>query len=226
MKKIRLILVWLLLVAANPVLVSCDDADDSSEAVPNNSIEQTDARNKAPYGAVPVDLGLPSGTKWANMNIGATKPEEYGDYFRWGETTPFKEGDTYKSYSYKSTDLGESIAGTQYDAATMNWGTSWKMPTLEQIQELTDNCTYTLMTLDGVDGAIFIGPNGASIFFPTAGYRHYDDGTLGSVGGYGGCWSATPNGGTRGSYLYFGLDGWFLINTNRTLGFPVRAVAE
>ena len=136
-----------------------------------------------------IDLGLPSGTKWACCNVGASKPEDYGGYYRWGETNPLVLGETPAAYPYDGVDIGDNISGTQYDAATANWGTPWRMPTIEQIQELLEYCTNVLVEQDGVNGRKFTGTNGATIFLPAAGYDWnsilYD---IGSTGGY---WSST-----------------------------------
>ncbi len=122
-----------------------------------------------------IDLGLPSGTKWACCNLGSSKPEDYGGYFAWGETT---EKNSYTDDNYlhideegKFKDIGTVIAGTEYDAATANWGNSWVMPNVDQMNELIEKCTSEWMTEKGVNGRRFTGPNGASIFLPAAGNR-------------------------------------------------------
>lgn len=122
-----------------------------------------------------VDLGLPSGTLWSCMNLGATKPEEVGDYFAFGETST-KERFTDNNYLYYEpnggnpyySSIGANISGTVYDAATVNWGDDWRMPTLQEQQELLDNCTFELTTRNGVSGYLATGPNGNSIFLPFA----------------------------------------------------------
>lgn len=141
-----------------------------------------------------IDLGLPSGTKWACSNVGAEKPEDYGGYFAWGETTEKSRyyWDTYIHCDGSSPtfqDIGKDIAGTQYDAATVNWGNPWMMPNKEQMEELKNSCTSEWTTENGVNGRRFTGSNGASIFLPAAGYRWIDD--LYIVGSYGRYWSST-----------------------------------
>lgn len=143
-----------------------------------------------------IDLGLPSGTKWACCNVGAEKPEDYGGYFAWGETTEKKIYDwsTYIHCDGSSStchDIGKDIVGTQYDAATVNWGSPWVMPSREQMEELDNNCTSEWTTENGVNGRRFTGPNGASIFLPAAGYRWEDD--LYYAGSYGDYWSSSLN---------------------------------
>lgn len=139
-----------------------------------------------------VDLGLPSGTLWATMNVGANCPEEYGDYFAWGETTPKAVycDSTYKwyrsdsnssgytkycddsSWGYNGFTDGNTELDPEDDAATANWGSQWRMPSEDQIQELYDNCTEECTTINGVNGRLFISNiNGASLFLPTAGDR-------------------------------------------------------
>ena len=150
-----------------------------------------------------IDLGLPSGTKWASCNVGATKPEEYGGYYAWGETN---EKDYYDASRYEhaqideygwsvgngpcynAVNIGSNISGTQYDAATANWGGSWKMPTLDQIKELIDNCSSEWTQINDVNGRKFTGPNGNSIFLPAAGSRCNDSfNDVGSIGQYWSC---------------------------------------
>ena len=122
-----------------------------------------------------VDLGLPSGTKWASYNVGATKPEEYGGYYAWGETEE-KEvyyESNYEYYKYGSyVDLGHDIGGTEYDVAHVKWGGNWVMPTFDDIAELDYYCTHEWTTLNGVNGCKFTSKiNGNSIFLPAAGRR-------------------------------------------------------
>ena len=136
-----------------------------------------------------VDLGLPSGVKWATCNVGASSPEDYGDYFAWGETSPKAE------YSWEnSVTNGEEMSDisgyAQYDAATANWGGSWRMPTKEQMEELVEHCEWEWTQVNGVNGAKVIGPNGSCIFLPAAGFR---DGSSFFHDGYDGFyWSSTP----------------------------------
>ncbi|MCF0203292.1 MAG: DUF1566 domain-containing protein [Bacteroidaceae bacterium] len=130
-----------------------------------------------------VDLGLPSGLRWATCNVGASKPEEYGDYFAWGETSAksIYSGDDYAYYgsipelkeSGVIDDDGNLTAA--YDAASKNWKGSWRMPTKDEIQELIDNCTTEWTTQNGVYGRkVTSKNNGKSIFMPATGYR-FDD---------------------------------------------------
>ena len=124
-----------------------------------------------------IDLGLPSGTKWACCNVGANKPEEYGGYYAWGETEE-KDNYDWKTYIHcdgsESTchDLGSDISGTQYDVAHVKWGGSWVMPSSDQVKELFDNCSSEWVTQNGVNGRKFTSKNnGSTVFLPAAGYR-------------------------------------------------------
>ena len=134
-----------------------------------------------------VDLGLPSGTLWATMNVGASAPEEYGDYFAWGETTMIKSGIVYKYAKGKNIDynLTKYCSDGNYgnegftdaltsleaadDAATVNWGAKWRTPTIDEWQELIDNCIWTRIMLNGIYGYEVKAANGNFIFLPAAG---------------------------------------------------------
>ena len=140
-----------------------------------------------------IDLGLPSGTKWSCCNVGASTPESYGGYFAWGETSGKSAYDWY-SYQYSDSyanceHIGDDIAGTEYDVATAAWGSSWKMPTREQYQELFDNTTSIWFTMNGVDGRLFTGSNGGFIFLPAAGNYANSDLNKDGEGGY--YWSSS-----------------------------------
>lgn len=145
-----------------------------------------------------VDLGLPSGILWAAYNVGASSPEEYGGYYAWGETEE-KDSYTHKNYPYcywhtngfwLASVLIEDISGTQYDVAHVKWGNGARMPTMDEIDEFGDFCTYKEGTYNGVVGAYCIGPNGNSIFIPFGG--KYEDIKL-YEGVYGFIWSSTDH---------------------------------
>ena len=190
-----------------------------------------------------VDLGLPSGTLWATCNVGANAPEEYGDYFAWGETAPkdYYYWDTYKwcngsyttmtkyctdsSYGYNGFTDGKTELDPEDDAAYVNWGPSWRMPTTEQQRELYEKCSSTWTTLNGVSGRLFTGPNGNTLFLPAAGGRW--DESLGYAGSDGYYWSrALDSSHPNGAYLlYFGSGYWSGWDGNgRSYGRSVRAV--
>ena len=152
-----------------------------------------------------VDLGLPSGTKWATCNVGATKPEEYGSYYAWGETEPKTNYDwsTYKWCNGDYDTLTKYCTDSNYgtvdnktvleladDAAHANWGGAWRMPTDAEWTELRENCTWTWTIKNGVNGyEVKSEANGNSIFLPAAGYRDNDD--LNFAGNYGYYWSSS-----------------------------------
>ena len=167
-----------------------------------------------------VDLGL--SVKWATCNVGADSPEEYGDYFAWGETKP-KLSYSEENYTYKKNP--ETLSFIR-DVATVKMGRNWRMPTIEEHQELIDECTWTWTTLNGVNGYNIEGPNGNSIFLPAAGYRNGSD--LDCAGLYGDYWSSSLH--TGNSYasqpydLCFssGYVSWYV--SGRYYGKSVRGV--
>ena len=189
-----------------------------------------------------IDLGLPSGVQWATCNVGANSPELSGDYFAWGETQP-KDIYTWNTYQYSMgsmTQLTKYCNKTNYgyngftddltvllpqdDAATINWGLDWRMPTQEEWQELIDNTVITWTTLNGVSGRSFTASNGNSLFLPASGYCY--DNSIYSTGNYCYYWSSSL-------YTVSPYDAWALnsnsnncyMNTsNRHCGHPVRAV--
>ncbi|MBR4596660.1 MAG: Ig-like domain-containing protein, partial [Bacteroidales bacterium] len=141
-----------------------------------------------------VDLGLPSGLKWRSMNVGASKPEDYGDYFAWGETSP-KASYTNSNYKYRSSDIyGDGIGkkGTvlipEDDAATVNVGSDWRTPKFSEWKELKEKCTWTWTTRNGVKGMQVTGPSGKSIFLPAGGCYGSSVTYRGTQGHY---WSAS-----------------------------------
>lgn len=186
-----------------------------------------------------VDLGLPSGTLWADRNVGANAPEAYGDYFAWGETEPksYCSWSTYKwckgsettmmKYCTKSsfgTVDGKTTLDLEDDAAYVNMSAKWRMPTIAELQELMEICTTTWTTQNGVNGRKVTGPNGNCIFLPTAGYRYY--GNLDGVGFDGGYWSSSlyesnPN---NAYYLNGNSDDYDWLDGGRCWGQSVRAV--
>ena len=158
-------------------------------------------------GHVYVDLGLPSGTLWATCNVGATNPEDYGDYFAWGETQPKSDysSSNYQywngsyntltkycnnaSYGYNGFTDNLTTLQPSDDAATAQWGSGWRMPTKEEWQELLNNTTNVWTTQNGVKGRLFTASNGNSLFLPAAGY--YDGTGLYDAGSYGIYWSSS-----------------------------------
>lgn len=159
----------------------------NSEGTSYGSVESFTTEDKPSTGEINgheyVDLGLPSGLKWATCNVGANAPEKYGDHYAWGETAT-KENYTWDNYSVNLDDINGDISGSsQYDVARKKWGATWRMPKKIEWEELMNNCTWTWTTQNGINGYKVTGPNGSSIFLSAAGYRYdlslYDAGTIG-----------------------------------------------
>lgn len=257
-KTLTLIASLLLTVAAEAQTVNIHMTDGTVINYPSANVSYIDFTVKndpepstAPEGVVAVDLGLPSGTKWANMNVGATKPEEFGLYFAWGETTGYTsditDGRSFNWESYKWCN-GSQDSMTKYctkrsygtedkkttleladDAVHVNWGGSWVMPTIEEIEELIANTTSEWTTVNDVKGRKFTSKtNGNSVFLPAAGYRYdtntYHQGTNGYYYGY--YWSASLNKSYpyAARYLYFGSGEQNSSYLSRDRGIQVRPV--
>ena len=166
-----------------------------------------------------VDLGL--SVKWATCNIGASKPEDYGDYFAWGEDETKSEYTEENSATYFKDNY------TFLDAAKAKWGGTWRMPTAEEFEELLDNCTWTWTTQGGHDGyKVTSKKNGNSIFLPAAGYRYGS--SLYYAGACGDYWSSTPYASRSDlAYsLYFNFSYRYVNYYNRYYGRSVRPVSE
>ena len=170
-----------------------------------------------------VDLGLPSGLKWATCNVGATSPEAYGDYFAWGETTTKAEYTSVNCKTYDKT-MNDISGNAQYDAARANWGGDWRMPTYDELNELRTKCTWTWTTQNGGNGYKVTGPSGASIFLPAAGRR--DWASLSNAGYYGGYWSSSSGNDSYANYLYFSSSSRGVNISYRYYGRTVRPVIE
>lgn len=191
-----------------------------------------------------VDLGLPSGTLWATCNVGASSPEEYGDHFAWGETSPkdYYDSSTYKwcyydnngywqltKYDYSSFPTIEGDGKTELDpeddAAYVNWNPYWRMPTSDQIEELVNCCSWQWTQRNGVNGQLGTGQNGNTIFLPAAGYRWRE--SLSNVGSVGRYWSRSLcSYDTADAYLlnFYSFNVYNCFNFNRFNGFAIRAV--
>ena len=185
-----------------------------------------------------VDLGL--SVKWATCNVVAMWPEDYGDYFAWGETAAKSDylWATYKFTTdmtkYNATD-GKTVLDAEDDAAAANWGGDWRMPTHDEIKELlnTDNCTWEWQAagntaFGGVAGYKVTskksGYTDKYIFLPAAGYR--DGSSLYRAGEWGYCWSATLYKGyvSGACYLFFDRYRKTSLSTTARYGRPVRPV--
>ena len=194
-----------------------------------------------------VDLGLGSGTLWATHNLGAINPEDYGDYFAWGETVPNKETYSWATtafvyYENGSLHFSKYNTDSQYgeidnkteldpedDAAYVNWGSNWRIPSVAQIDELLNQCTWQWTELNGVKGRLLTGPNGNTLFLPAAGQR--SGANISSVGTNGIYWTRELYYASANNYrpmnafrLYFSSGIKQKGNASRNYGYPVRPV--
>ena len=195
-----------------------------------------------------VDLGL--SVKWANCNVGASLPEEYGEYYAWGE---IEKKDTYSSDNYKWYN-GSSSTVTKYctnskygtvdnitilapedDVAHVKWGGKWRIPTLKEFEELYNDCTWRWSSKNEIYGYTVTGPNGDSIFLPQAGYIHGNPkylesgGEFGYQGDGGNYWTATLAEEFCQNANIFYFDRWgakLFTSGGRSLGYTVRPVKD
>ena len=209
-------------------------------ACKNGSDNATGTANGHGY----VDLGLPSGTKWATCNVGASTPEEYGNYYAWGETTTkssysydnykwSNDGcDTFTKYntssSYSTVD-NKTVLELADDAARANWDGAWRMPTDGEWGELFDECTWEWKNAyKGTTAGYLVTSkiNGNSIFLPAAGIRSLDD--LYDAGSSGYYWSSSLySDDPRGAWaVFFSSDGVYRYSGDRCYGLSVRPVCE
>ena len=192
-----------------------------------------------------VDLGL--SVNWATFNVGATKPEEFGDYYAWGETEPKTDysWETYKWCNGSETTLTKYCNNSEYgyngytdykyvldledDVAHVKWGGNWRMPTREEIEELTSNCSWRRESVGDVDGFRVTGPSGNSIFIPAAGYysgtewieaEYYENGHDGDF------WSSTPGDDYKSYFIWCltGRQSKGVTQYDRYRGWSVRPV--
>ncbi len=207
-----------------------------------------------------IDLGLPSGLKWASFNLGASKPEEYGDYYAWGETEPYyssldplawkpgkESGYTWSSYRWSVdgyslyslikyctnpdyndegfTD-GKTVLEPDDDAAHVNLGGGWRMPTREEYDELIKECTWEKTTVDGISVRKITGPSGKYILLPVAG--SWNGTGLGGLNSYGYYWSSSVDAQDPGNaYCICIMSNSVSESRNsRCGGFPVRPVCD
>lgn len=180
-----------------------------------------------------IDLGLPSGTKWCCCNVGANMPEDGGSYYAWGEIWE-KELYTMDAYSFYERDngyinIGMDIAGTSYDAAYVQMGSPWRMPSFKQMEELINNCSFHWLNSQypyrHVSGAIVIGPSGSQIFLPAVGVYGGYDGRLHDYGIGSYCTSSRHTEYVAYAYrMLFDSYGRSLSSYWREAGCSVRAV--
>lgn len=181
-----------------------------------------------------IDLGLPSGTKWATCNVGADEPSECGNYFAWGETSTKSSYTKDNSLTYrihertlKSHGIVDErgILNKKNDAASVIWGSSWRMPTREECEELQSKCKWIIISKDGIKCLKITGPNGNSIYLPASGYREGD--SLSGVSAGTGCyWSASVREGRLESYDFSIAGSLYAGYGYRYYGFTIRPVSE
>ena len=183
-----------------------------------------------------VDLGLPSGLKWATCNIGASSPEDYGLYFAWGETTGYTAEQVtsgVRNFTSNEYNVGpaasiETDLTLEQDAAHVNMGGNWRMPTEAEYQELIDNCKVVWTNNyngTGIKGRIFTSKiNSNLVFFPAAGVAN--DSSVKYVGSWGYYWSASHSPSNAGISLFFTSSVQTLGAYGKDIGRLVRAVCE
>jgi hypothetical protein len=242
-------------ISSNPVVLSIGEDEGFAKAIspgnayvyavaPNGNSCRTTVTVTGPGYNVPepVDLGLTSRKRWGSFNLGATVPEEYGDYFAWGETEP-KSNYTWGTYKYCN---GTETSLTKYnqmpsfgsvdeksltslthsdDPCTSLSVYGWEMPSKEDFEELKSECTWKLSTQNGVKGYKITGKNGNSIFLPAAGYMNGS--VLEKEGEYGYYWTRDlfANYPSRANYLYFNDSNVTLNLGSRMSGYTVRPTA-
>ena len=229
----------LVAVTAGLAFASCQKDDNNSNGGSTNSGSTTggDTENEEW-----VDLGLPSGLLWASCNVGATVPEEYGDYYAWGETETKSDFDwnTYmhcngdydqltkycnsSSYGYNGFTDNLTTLDAMDDAAAQKLGSGARIPTRAEWQELINNTTAEWTQMNGVNGRKFTASNGKSLFLPAAGYRGGSE--LDDAGSDGDYWSSSliADGPYLAWYFYFNSDDQSMDGNGRYYGFSVRPV--
>lgn len=239
MKKTLILMVafWAICTSANAQqgATNINVTDTQSGQTATKEVTVTD--NKSTTDSVAVDLGLPSGTLWADRNIGAKSPEDYGGYYAWGET---KEKNIYKWNTYKwckgslhtqtkyctkseyGTVDNKTKLDSEDDVAHVKWGGSWQIPTRDQAKELLVKCKSKWTTVNGVKGYKFTGPNGNSIFLPAAGYRNGEE--LSSAGTSGNYWLSEGNSIFANDLHYLPSEKYWPDGMYRYYGLSVRPV--
>ena len=176
-------------------------------------------------GYATVDLGLPSGLLWATCNIGATSPYDYGDYFAWGEVKNKFDYTLDNCDTYGKT-MKDISGNEEYDVARSKWGSTWRMPTVYEFDELLEYCDWEITS----QGCLVTGPNGNRIFLPAADYKNDNSSDNSGVGKKttGGYWSSTPTTSSEAYILSFDTDGSSKrkYQSSRYFGRSVRAVSE
>lgn len=175
-----------------------------------------------------VDLGLPSGLKWATINVGATEPDEVGSYYAWGEIKAKDEFYADNSLTY-GVPLGDFSGNPEYDVAAASWGSTWRMPTEAEVIELKDNCILEWTVIGITPGCKVTGPNGNHIFMPSGGFATAT--AIDFIDSEAAYWTSTPDtsNGDMGyaSFIYFYNNNYSnRAWMSRYVGMPVRPVTE
>jgi len=236
----------IMLMTAACFAVGCTKPDEPNNGGNNNGGNSNSGNvGNSLNGHEYVILGLPSGTRWATCNVGATSPEGYGNYFAWGEVIP-KTTYNWSTYKYcngnynqltkycDESNLGyngftDNLTTLQSgdDAATTNWGNGWYMPTWKDWEELYQHTTNTWTTRNGVSGRLFTASNGNSLFLPAAGCTYRREGELYDVGRFGYYWSSGLNYHPEAAYDCNVCSGYCLLGSKpRYYGLSVRPVCS
>lgn len=203
--------------------------DDVGETIDEQILTVCTEKAERPTPGQCVDLGLK--VKWAGWNVGASRPEEYGGYYAWGEMNEknsYFQDDYlyYNGYTGICTYIGSNISGTEYDIAMNKWGAEWRMPTIYDYIELVSKCTWEETIYNGVAGHFVIGPNDNSIFIPFAGAK--TGSSLSNQGKAGFYWSANLMPGTDNDAYFVKTNSSGAQWNNslvRSCGFSIRPVA-
>lgn len=183
---LALALAWASMGMAQDYTMVVHLSDGTSQAYDVADVDSVSFADNYINGHEAVDLGL--SVKWATMNVGASSITYFGNYYAWGETVTKDEYTKENSVAY-GVELDDISGNAAYDAATANWGGSWRLPTKAEAQELVDSCTWEWATQDEVDGYLVTGPSGNAIFLPAAGGWGSSLSVEGSDGFY---WTSSP----------------------------------
>ncbi|MBQ9650210.1 MAG: hypothetical protein IJV25_07285 [Prevotella sp.] len=198
--------------------------------------------DKAPSEVMAVDLGL--SVKWANVNLGASTPEDSGLYYAWGEVEGYNSDShdfswqTYKYYDRNSRSMlkyndedHKTVLDASDDAASVNWGGNWRTPTTDEFKELYEKCTVEWTQINGVNGCKMTSQiNGNSIFLPGVGLREGTEWRSGGTGSPGYYWTASLSGASAFAYN-LSVGEWHtaaadFVQNHRFVGFSVRPVQK
>ena len=197
--------------------------NDKNDIYARDGVVEDVTPDLKPTAGKTVDLGL--SVKWAGWNVGASSPEDYGEYYAWGECAGKYKYDL-NTYIYYNKSIGTNISATEYDVARNEWGSGWRMPTVDEIRELIDKCSWREFTYNGVRGNTVTGPNGNKIFIPLAGYKQGS--SKGAVGEKTYLWSSTANYSekNRAYCLYANPSDAYCEIKARSWGINVRPVCD